>query len=102
MAVSEETRHRLSRWCAERVSDVEREQRQISYTIHGDDVTIHDRRPPAYPELGAAWTSTPVALLRVDDPVPGAWSLYRPVGEGGWRRESDGADPVALLDRVSV
>jgi hypothetical protein len=27
--------------------------------------------------------------------------LYRPVGDGGWRRESGGPDPIALLEQVS-
>ncbi|MGI9001842.1 MAG: hypothetical protein ACR2GH_09235 [Pseudonocardia sp.] len=99
MAVSEETRHQLSRWCTERVPDADREQRQIGYTIHDDEVTILDRRRPAYPELGAAWSSTPVALLRCDDPEPGWWSLYRPAGDG-WNREAAGEDPFALLDQV--
>jgi hypothetical protein len=102
MAVPEEIRTRLSRWCADRVPDTEREQRQIAYTIQGGEVTILDRRPPAYPELGAAWSATPLAQLRQDDPESGMWSLYRPAGERDWRREFGGDDPLALLDRVTV
>jgi hypothetical protein len=101
MAVPEEIRTRLSRWCAARVSDSERGQRQISYTIQGREVTILDRRAPTYPELGAAWSSTGIAQLRLDDPKPGMWSLYSPVGSG-WRHETEGADPIALLDLVSA
>jgi hypothetical protein len=102
MAVPEEIRTRLSRWCAARVPDGEREQRQISYTSQGDEVTIVDRRPPAYPELQAAWSSTPLAQLRRNTPRPGEWTLLRPVGDGGWRREAEGTDPIALLDRMSA
>lgn len=100
MVVPEEIPRRLSRWCAARIPDVEREQRQIGYTIQGDEVTIVDRRSPAFPELGAEWSATPIAQLRVDDPDPGVWSLYRPVGGDGWRRATTGEDPLALLDAV--
>lgn len=106
MAVPEEIRIRLSRWCTACVPDAERAQRQIGYTIQGDEVTIVARRPPTYPELDAAWSSTPLAQLRRSDPEPGLWSLYRPAGPGGdghgsWQREGPPAnDPVALLDRI--
>lgn len=100
MSVPEEMRVRLSRWCAECVPDAERDQHQVGFTIQGDDVTIHDRRPPAYPELGVAWSSVAVARLRRDDPEPGRWALYRPAGAGGWQRDSDGDDPLHLLDMV--
>lgn len=99
MAVPEEIRSRLSQWCAARVPTGERDQRQIAYTIHGDSITILDRRPPAYPELGPAWSATPVARLRRR---PDGWQLERPVGSGDWRRDAAGSDPIALLDRVSA
>jgi hypothetical protein len=99
MAVPEEIRTRLSQWCAARVPDAEREQRQIGYTIHGDEITIFERRPPAYPELGPAWSATPVARLRWQ---AGGWMLDRPVGTGGWQRDSAGTDPIELLNRVTV
>src|SRR5690606_14940074 len=63
MAVPEEIRTRLSHWCDARVPAEERDTRQVAYTIHGDAITILERRPPAYPELGAAWSATPVARL---------------------------------------
>jgi hypothetical protein len=102
--VSEEIRSRLSRWCVDRVPEAERARRQIGYTIHGDRVTIVDRRPPVYAELGAAWSSTALAQLRADDPEPGRWSLYRPAGpEESWERVGAPArDPIALLDDVTV
>lgn len=99
MAVPEEILHRLSQWCAARVPGREREHRQISYAVHGSDVTIHDRRPPEYPELGAAWSSTPIAQLRFDAGQV-RWSLYRP-SDGEWRRAGDpDSDPIALLNRL--
>ena len=100
MAVPEEIRTRLSRWCAARVPETERGQRQVAYTIHGDRVTILERRPPAYPELGPAWSATPVA--RLQRRREGEWVLDRPVGEGEWRRESSGSDPISLLERVTA
>jgi len=99
MPVSEEIRTLLSHWCAERVPEAEREQWQIGYTIQGDEITILDRRPPPYPELAAAWSATPIALLRLNDEEPGGWVLYRPIADG-WQRETAGHDPIALLEQV--
>jgi hypothetical protein len=99
MAVSEEIRTRLSRWCATRIPDSERAQRQIAYTIQGDEVTILERRPPAYPELRSSWSATPMARLRRRG---SAWLLDRPVGAGDWQHDADGSDPIELLERVTV
>ena len=99
MAVPEEIRTRLSQWCAARVPDAERDQRQVAYTIHGDAITILERRPPAYPELRPAWSATPMARLRR---VADGWRLERPVGTDGWRPDATGSDPIALLDAVSA
>jgi len=95
VVVPEEIRHRLSQWCTARIPDEERRQRRIGYTISGDEVTILDRRAPTYPELNTAWSSTPVALLRAEHE---AWTLYRPVGDDRWEKDSSGPDPLALLD----
>jgi hypothetical protein len=101
MSVPEEVRHRLSLWCADRVPERERDQRQVGYTIQGDEITIHDRRAPVYPELDAAWPAVAVARLRNDDPAPGRWTLYRPAGAEDWERAGDGDDPVDLLDLLA-
>jgi hypothetical protein len=100
MTVSDEIRTRLSQWCAARVPDAEREQRQVAYTIQGDEVTIVERRPPAYPELGQAWSAEPLALLRLED--GGTWTLLRPLEGGGWEPASGGADPISLLDEAAA
>lgn len=100
MAVPEEIRARLSRWCADSVPAGERDEHQIGYTTQGREITVHERRPPAYPELGAEWSTTPVAQLRMDDPEPGRWTLYRAAGSA-WERVADGDDPLALLQSVS-
>lgn len=100
MAVSEQTRHLLSEWCAARIPDAERAHRQIGYTIQGAEVTITDRRAPSRPELGGGWTTTPLARLHVDD--AGGWSLYRHRADGRWERIADGDDPIALLAAVSA
>jgi hypothetical protein len=102
MAVPNEIRARLSDWCAARVPEGERDHRQISYTTQGDEVSVLDRRAPTYPELDAAWSATPLAVLRLNDPDDGSWSLYLPTGDdGGWRRdEPPGDDPIALLERL--
>lgn len=106
MGVPEAVREQLATWCATVLDERERERRRIGYTTAGSTVTILDRRPPTFPELGAAWSSTSLARLRVDDPDPGTWSLYVPAGrEGGqrWeRREPPADDPFALLERVSA
>ncbi len=82
----------FSAWCAARIPADRRASLQVGYLIHGNDVTILERRPPAFPELGAAWSSAKVAQLRYGDPEPGLWSLYAPDGEK-WRRY-ESADPV--------
>ena len=97
MAVPEEIRTRLSHWCAARVPAAERDHRQIAYTIHGDAITILERKPPAYPELGPAWSARPMARLRRG---PDGWQLERPAGSGDWRRDATGNDPIELLEQV--
>jgi hypothetical protein len=101
MSVPEEIRHRLSQWCAARVPESERNHRQVGYTIQGNEVTVHERSAPAYPELDASWPSVAVARLRSDDPEPGRWALYRPAGPGDWQLAGDGDDPLTLLDGVA-
>ena len=100
VVVPEEIRHRLSQWCTARIPNAERRQRQIGYTISGDEVIILDRRAPTYPELHTAWSATPVARLRSGVPEPGQWTLYRPVGDDGWQPVASGSDPVTLLDEA--
>lgn len=106
MGVPEDVREQLATWCAAVLDEREREHRRIGYTTAGSTVTILDRRPPTFPELGAAWTSTSVARLRADDPDPGTWSLYVPAPRGAgerWeRRDPPATDPFALLDRLSA
>jgi len=101
MAVSEEFRARLSDWCATCVPDGERDRRRVGYTTVGQNVTILDRRPPPFPELGAVWSSTPLAQLR-EDAGSGRWVLYIPTRDGErWERQQPAADdPLVLLDRI--
>jgi hypothetical protein len=100
MPVPEEVRHALSRWCAERIPDAERERHRVGYTIQGADVTILDRRAPTYPELGAEWTSTPLARLHLAE--DGTWSLLRPHPRDRWEPEATGPDPLQQQERVST
>lgn len=99
MQVPEQVRQELSRWCAARIPEAERERRRVGFTIQGADVTIVDRRAPTYPELGAEWTTTPLARLRLVE--GGGWELLRPGRGGDWEAEDAGPDPLALLDRVA-
>ncbi|MGE3287812.1 MAG: hypothetical protein AB7J32_17195 [Pseudonocardia sp.] len=100
MSVPEEFPQRLASWCREAVPAAERAHRRLGWAIHDDEVRITDRRAPEYPELAAAWTSTPVARLRYRDPGPGLWTLYRPGPEPErWERfGAPGGDPFALLE----
>lgn len=104
-AADDALRRLLSRWCGDRLPAGVRPQVQISYTILEGVVTIVERRPPAFPPLGAAWTATPVAQLRRDDPVAGAWSLYEPT-DRGWRRYrrplAQAVEPAPLLAEVDA
>ncbi|MEQ3554939.1 hypothetical protein WIS52_31120 [Pseudonocardia nematodicida] len=105
MGVPEQARAQLAGWCHRLLPEQEREHRRIGYTTVGSTVTILDRRPPAFPELGAAWSSTSLARLRADDPEPGLWTLYLPSDPASgrrWRRvDPPGDDPFALLERVA-
>lgn len=104
MGVPEQVRERLAAWCAELVPESERDRRRIGYTTAGGTLTILDRRPPTFPELGAAWTSTSLAQLRADDPEPGSWSLYIAAAPGSgarWERiRPPATDPFELLGRI--
>lgn len=99
MSVPEETRHRLSQWCAARVQDGERDRRQVGYTIQGDEITIVERKAPTYPELETSWSTTPIARLRIEA-QSGRWVLYRDSGHGWEHAGLTGDDPIALLDAV--
>lgn len=103
MAVPEETRHRLTLWCAAQVPAGHRDRRQIGYTIQGDEVTIVDRHPPTYPELDLAWTTTPLVRLRLENAPTGPWVLLRR-GENSdhWIRSATGPDPISLLADLRV
>lgn len=103
MVLPEEARRRLSQWCADRVPRAERPRRQVGYSVRGAEVTVTERRAPLYPELGTAWTSQPLARLRLEDPASGRWAAYLPDGDDGeWRRTREQTgDPIALLDQVT-
>ncbi|GAA4541653.1 hypothetical protein [Pseudonocardia xishanensis] len=99
MAVPAEIRTRVTDWCAQCLPAEERERRRIAFTAVGDTLTILDRRPPAFPELGAVWSSVPLARLRAEQD---RWVLFVPsVGGERWeRREPAAADPLELLARI--
>ncbi|MCW0212117.1 MAG: hypothetical protein OJJ54_02070 [Pseudonocardia sp.] len=103
MAIPEDVRARVAEWCAALVPESLRDERRIGYTTAGDHLTILDRRPPEFPELGAVWASTPLAQLRRNDPSRHRWSLYIAGPEGGprWERQEPSADdPFALPERI--
>jgi hypothetical protein len=104
VAVPGDYRVVFSRWCASQVPADRRDSMQIGYLIQGDEVTIIERHPPTFPELDAAWTSTPIAQLRYRDPEAGLWSLYVPAGEH-WRRyegTQHALRPERLLEEVEL
>lgn len=105
MGVPEQVRLHLATWCATVLGEPEQGRRRIGYTTAGSTVTILDRRPPTFPELGAAWSSTSLAQLRADDPEPGSWTLYVPAdpasGQRWERADPPASDPFVLLDRIS-
>jgi hypothetical protein len=100
MAVAEEIRARLTDWCADCLPAEARDRRRIAFTSVGDTLTILDRRPPAFPELGAVWSSTPLARLRAEP--DGRWALFIPTTDGErWERQEPTADdPLVLLGRI--
>ncbi|MCF7552006.1 MULTISPECIES: hypothetical protein [Pseudonocardia] len=96
MAVPEEIRARVTEWCAACLPADARNRRRIAFTSVGDTLTVLDRRPPAVPELGTVWSSTPLARLRREQDT---WALYLPTSGGDrWVRQEPGAtDPLTLL-----
>lgn len=94
MAVPDEARAAIARWCATRVPDAERGRWRLTWTVQGDVVTLVQRHAPAL--AGERWPSTPLARLRHDP--GGHWTLHRPGPGGTWRPTTTGPDPVALLD----
>ncbi|MFP5019210.1 DUF3024 domain-containing protein [Pseudonocardia phyllosphaerae] len=106
MGVPEQVRTELATWCADVLDEHERAHRRIGYTTAGRTVTILDRRPPTYPELSPAWSSTSLAQLRADDPEEGRWTLYAradPASEERWvRQDPPDDDPFVLLERVAA
>lgn len=106
MAGPEEYQELFHRWCAGRVPDAARAGLQVGFSTHGNQVTIVQRRPPAFPELDAAWSSTRVAQLRHNDPAKGLWRIYRPSvdPDGGWHRydHPPAETPEPLLDEIAA
>jgi hypothetical protein len=100
MAVPEEIRARVTEWCAACLPPDAKDRRRIAFTSVGDTVTVLDRRPPAVPELGAVWSSTPLARLRREHDV---WTLYLPTTAGDrWeRQEPTATDPLPLLETIT-
>jgi hypothetical protein len=95
MAVPEEIRARVTEWCAACLPAEVRDRRRIAFTSVGDTLTILDRRPPAVPELGAVWSSTPLARLRSEGDT---WTLSLPTVDGErWQRQASAEDPLTLL-----
>jgi len=88
-------------WCAECLPAEERPRRRIAFTSVGDTLTILDRRPPRFPELGAVWSSIPLARLRAEGD---GWVLFLPTVDGArWeRQEPAAADPLDLLARIET
>jgi hypothetical protein len=103
VSVPREYQELFGRWCAERVPAHARATLQIGYRVHGDQVTFTERRPPEFPELESAWSSTRVAQLRHNEPEPGLWRLYIPDGDG-WRRYDHPPAPVpeTLLEEIAA
>src|SRR4051794_41636660 len=82
MSLPEDARHRLSQWCAAQVTGAERRRRQVGYTVHGDVVTVAERRAPRYPELGTSWTTRPLLRVRLRGPGAGRGGAPPPGGGG--------------------
>lgn len=102
MAVPEDVQAEIRRWCAGRVPEHQRDRLRIGYSVRGDQVTITERHPPAFPELGSAWSSTPVAQLRYNNPEAGLWRIYQPSETDRWARydHPPSSDAGPLLDEI--
>ncbi len=104
MHVSDEHRAIVRRWCADRVSEAQRDSVQISYSERAGRITLSCRRAPVFPELATEWSTAPIAQLRYDA-ADGRWVLLWPDSGGRWHRypdESKATSPAPLLDIVDA
>lgn len=66
---------RIQRWCAVRVPEHARHQVRVECEIGARNLTILERRAPWRDDVGADWTSLPVARLRYAKTAK-TWTLY--------------------------
>jgi hypothetical protein len=66
---------RVQRWCAARVPEHARHQVRVECVVTPRDLTIVERRVPWREDVGAEWTSFPIARMRYTA-ASKTWSLY--------------------------
>ena len=75
MALPELDVARVQRWCAARVPEPARHQVRVECQVAPRHLTIIERRAPWHEDLGAEWTSFPIARLRYTA-ADKSWTLY--------------------------
>ena len=87
---------RIHRYCESRVPPHLRDEAHVEATHRGNNVTIHDCRPPWHPDL-TDWSHAPVAQLRYS-PERNHWTLYYADRNSRWHRyDLTEAGPVDQL-----
>jgi hypothetical protein len=104
MALPELTRElleaKLTAYCERRVPLHARDQLRVTFTVHGNHVTIKEERI-AFRQAGT-WVTMPIAKLRLDE-ASGEWSLYCADRNDRWhhyRYAKPAKDIAALLDAI--
>ena len=79
---------RVEEWCRGKVPEHARDRIRIECEVSGRDVTIVERHPPGSSDVGAEWSTSPVARLRYLK-SRSAWRLYWPDRDQGWHEYGD-------------
>jgi len=100
VSIAETDLARARRWCEGRVPLRFRDQVRVELKVHGQALTVVERRPPWPPRVGAEWSRAPVARFFYDAAAR-RWTLFWPDRNSHWRRYQR-CPPSSRLDVLLV
>ena len=65
----------VATYCATQVPSEHADAIRVEYTVRGNTITIHERRPPWREDIGPEWTSMRICSMEWD-PATRLWTLY--------------------------
>lgn len=65
----------VATYCATAVPSEHDDEIRIEYTVRGNTIAIHERRPPWHEDLSSEWTSMRICSMEWD-PATRLWTLY--------------------------